>query len=302
MTTQVDSPRTTRLDANRRAAKRRNFIRDVSWRYVVLVAVSIYAVFPLMYVVSTAFNPRGTIAGSNNLFQQLTLSNFQDLFAGKPYWNWFANTVIIGLTTGLGTVLMGSAAAYAFSRFRFKGRSTTLSALLVIQMFPQLLAFIAIYLLLMKLGDITPLLGLDSRFALIMVYLGGALGTNLFLLYGFFNTVPKEIDEAAKLDGASHARIFWTIIMRLVVPILSVVGLLAFISSFSDFILARLVLTTDVNKTLAVGLYEIAKVQFGTNWGMFTAGALIAAVPVVVLFFALQKYIVSGLTAGSVKG
>src|SRR5699024_673310 len=114
-----------------------------------------------------------------------------------------------------GVVLMGGAAAYAFSRFRFRGRQQWLSALLVVQMFPQMLAFVAVFLLLLSLGDVVPILGLNSQLGLIAVYLGGALGTNTFLMYGFFNSIPKELDQAAKIDGAGHARVFFTIILRL---------------------------------------------------------------------------------------
>ena len=169
-------------------------------------------------------------------------------------------------------------------------------------MFPQLLAFVAILLLLLSLGSVLPLLGLNSRTALIAVYLGGALGANTFLMYGFFNSVPRELDEAARIDGASHSRIFFTIILRLVAPVLAVVGLLSFVSTFSDFILARIVLTQQDKLTVAVGLYQFVSSQFDARWGIFAAGAVLASIPIVVLFQFLQRYIVGGLTAGAVKG
>ena len=125
-------------------------------------------------------------------------------------------------------------------------------------MFPQMLAFVAIFLLLLSLGEVFPALGLNSRLGLICVYLGGALGVNTFLMYGFFNTVPRELDEAAKIDGATHAQIFWTIILRLVAPILAVVGLLSFIATFGEFIIAKVVLQRREEYTLAVGLYSWA--------------------------------------------
>jgi arabinogalactan oligomer/maltooligosaccharide transport system permease protein len=134
------------------------------------------------------------------------------------------------------------------------------------------------------------------------VYLGGALGVNTFLMYGFFNTVPREIDEAAKIDGASHAQIYWTIVLRLTAPILAVVGLLSFISTFGEFIIARVLLQSEESWTLAVGLYGWVSSLQEANWGLFTAGAVVSAVPVLALFLFLQKYIVGGLTAGSVKG
>ena len=125
---------------------------------------------------------------------------------------------------------------------------------------------------------------------------------NTFLMYGFFNTVPRELDEAAKIDGASHAQIFWTIILRLVAPILAVVGLLSFIGTFGEFIIAKVVLQRPDKFTLAVGLYYWAADERTAKWGLFAAGAVLAAIPVVLLFLYLQRYIVSGLIAGSVKG
>jgi arabinogalactan oligomer/maltooligosaccharide transport system permease protein len=274
---------------------------DLGWRHLVGVLAVVYAGFPLVYVVSASLTDGGTLTGSNDLFASVSGANYVAL-GGTRFWTWMANTLVVAVATGVGTVLMGAAAAYAFSRFRFSGRRVGLTALLVIQMFPQMLAFVAIFLLLISLGNVVPVLGLDSKLSLICVYLGGALGVNTFLMYGFFNTVPREIDEAAKIDGASHAQIYWTIVLRLTAPILAVVGLLSFISTFGEFIIARVLLQSEENWTLAVGLYGWVSSLQDANWGLFTAGAVISAVPVLALFLFLQKYIVGGLTAGSVKG
>jgi arabinogalactan oligomer/maltooligosaccharide transport system permease protein len=275
--------------------------RELGWRHVVGVLAVLYAVFPIVYVVSASLSPTGTLTGSNELFAQVSGVNYAALGDTK-FWTWMGNTLVIGVATSVGTVLMGAAAAYAFSRFRFAGRRLGLTALLIIQMFPQMLAFVAIFLLLISLGEVVPALGLNSKLALICVYLGGALGVNTFLMYGFFNTVPRELDEAAKIDGATHAQVYWTIILRLVTPILAVVGLLSFISTFGEFIIARVVLQSESNWTLAVGLYGWVSSLLEANWGLFAAGAVLSAIPVLALFLFLQKYIVGGLTAGSVKG
>ncbi|MEV0953884.1 sugar ABC transporter permease [Promicromonospora sp. NPDC050249] len=274
---------------------------DLGWRHLVGVLAVVYAGFPLVYVVSASLADGGTLTGSNDLFASVSGANYVAL-GGTKFWTWMGNTLVVAVATGVGTVLMGAAAAYAFSRFRFSGRRVGLTALLVIQMFPQMLAFVAIFLLLISLGNVVPVLGLDSKLSLICVYLGGALGVNTFLMYGFFNTVPREIDEAAKIDGASHAQIYWTIVLRLTAPILAVVGLLSFISTFGEFIIARVLLQSEDNWTLAVGLYGWVSSLQDANWGLFTAGAVVSAVPVLALFLFLQKYIVGGLTAGSVKG
>lgn len=295
------SARPVRMQAPQQRMKPGTWFRELGWRHLVGIIGVAYAAFPLVYIVSASLSDKGTLTGSNELFAQVSTANYEHL-STTAFWTWTVNTLVIAVVTGIGTVLMGAAAAYAFSRFRFSGRRTGLTSLLVIQMFPQMLAFVAIFLLLIGLGNVVPVLGLNSKLALICVYLGGALGVNTFLMYGFFNTVPRELDEAAKIDGATHGQIYWTIILRLVSPILAVVALLSFISTFGEFIIARSVLQSESNWTLAVGLYGWVADRLDANWGLFAAGAVISAIPVLVLFLFLQKYIVGGLTAGSVKG
>lgn len=277
------------------------WFREKGWRHIVAILIVIFALTPIVYIASASLNPNGTLTGSNQLFQTVSTENYEALTATR-FWSWVGNTLIIASVTSISTVIMAAAAAYAFSRYRFTGRRIGLTALLIIQMFPQMLAFVAIFLLLLGLGDVVPILGLNSTLALIAVYLGGALGVNTFLLYGFFNTIPKELDEAAKIDGATHSQIYWTIILRLAAPILAVVALLSFISTFGEFVIARVILQSEQNWTVAIGLYSWVASQLDANWGQFAAGALISSIPVLLLFLFLQKYIVGGLTAGAVKG
>lgn len=294
----------TSTDAPEVVENKRTFgqwAREKGWRHVVGVLIVIYALVPILYIISASLNKNGTLTGSNQLFRTISFYNFQELSSTK-FWSWVWNSVFISGVTAIGTVLMAAAAAYAFSRFRFTGRRLGLTSLLIIQMFPQMLAFVAIFLLLMSLGDVLPILGLNSKLAVIAVYLGGALGINTFLLYGFFNTIPKELDEAAEIDGLTHGQIYWRIILRLAAPILSVVALLSFIGTFGDFVLAKVILTSEENWTVAVGLYSWVASQLDANWGQFAAGAIIASLPILALFLFLQKYIVGGLTAGAVKG
>lgn len=285
----------------RTAARRSRWIAEVGWKYPLAIAVIVYSTFPLIYVLSAALNPRGSLSGSSALFSAMSFENFIRL-GDTSFWTWVGNTLVIGAAASVGAVLMGAAAAYAFSRFRFRGRRTSLTALLIIQMFPQTVAFIAVFLMLLALGEVFPALGINSKIALICVYLGGALGANTFLMYGFINTIPVEIDESAKIDGASHAQIFWRLILPLMTPILAVVALLGFISAFGDFILAKIILTSEDNWTLAVGMYQWVSNQLASRWGLFAAGTVVAAIPVLVLFLVLQKYVVGGLTQGAVKG
>jgi arabinogalactan oligomer/maltooligosaccharide transport system permease protein len=278
------------------------WLRKKGWKHLVGWVMVVYSIFPIVYVISGSFANADQF--TSTLFSSFTTQNYVDLFQDpyRPFANWFVNTLLISGTAAIGSVFLSALAAYAFSRLRFTGRRAGLLTLILVQMFPQLLALVAIYALLVNIGNVFPFLGIGSQLALIMVYLGGALGANTYLMYGFFNTIPKELDEAAKIDGATHTQIFYGIILRLAAPILAVIGLLAFIGTSSDFVLANIILTKPESKTLAVGLYMYVSDQFGQRWTIFAAGAVLAAIPIVALFLYLQKYIVSGLTGGAVKG
>ncbi|MGC5172711.1 sugar ABC transporter permease [Microbacterium sp. DT81.1] len=279
------------------------YFRETGWRHIVGIAVLLFAVFPLVYVLSASLNPGGTLLTANSLFSNISFESYFALFQDPnyPYAAWWVNTLIVGLATAVGTVFLCALAAYAFSRMRFTGRRFGLLTLLLVQMFPQLLAFVAIFLLMSAISDVFPALGLNSLIGLIMVYLGGALGVNTYLMYGFFNTVPASIDEAAKIDGAGHARIFFTIILRLVAPILAVIGLLAFTVAFGEYVIASVVLIDVDKQTLSVGLFQFVSNAQSKNWSVFAAGAVVAAILPMAVFLSLQRFIVGGLTAGSVK-
>ncbi|NTV40592.1 MAG: sugar ABC transporter permease, partial [Demequinaceae bacterium] len=293
------SERSPQASSRRSPTRRSRWLAEVGWKYPVAVVIAFYAIFPLVYVLSAALSRSGVLSSTSSLFSDMSFANFQALGETK-YWTWVGNTLVVGLSAAFGAVIMGAAAAYAFSRFRFAGRRPGLTTLLVVQMFPQTVAFVSVFLLLTALGHVVPELGINSKLALICVYLGGALGANTFLMYGFFNSIPRDIDESAKIDGATHAQTFWLLIMPLVSPVLAVVGLLSFIAAFGDFILAKIVLTGEDNWTLAVGMYQWVSNQLTSNWGLFAAGAVVAAIPVLALFLSLQRYIVGGLTSGSV--
>ena len=296
------------LPAERKIGKRRmspfRWAATIGWKHVVGLAVVVYSLFPILYIISVAFSDSGDIA--SGLFGTFTTKNFEQLFAGddpdRPFVQWIINTVWIASVSSIGSVFLSALAAYSFSRQRFRGRRSGLLALILLQMFPSVLGLVAIYAILSELYKYIPALGLNSPWGLILVYLGGSLGGGTYLMYGFFNTVPKEIDEAAKIDGATHTQIYFQIILRLVSPILAVQMLLSFIGISSDFILASIVMNKPDQYTLAVGLGLFIDQPYSKNWAMFCAGAVIAATPIVALFMGLQRYIVSGLTGGAVKG
>jgi arabinogalactan oligomer/maltooligosaccharide transport system permease protein len=274
----------------------------VGWRHAVGLITCVVALFPLLYILSASFNPSGTLTGSNELFRAISFQNYVDLLTdpGRPFLRWWLNTMLVASVTAVASVMLCALAAYAFSRLRFTGRRFGLGTLVLTQMFPQFLGVVAIFLMLAAIGNAVPALGLNSLLGLIVVYLGGALGVNTYLMYGYFNTIPREIDEAAKLDGAGHARIFFTIILRLVGPILVIVGMLVFVATSGEFVIASVILSDSDMQTAAVGLYGMMSFR-NDNWGVFAAGAVLTALPVVVIFLYAQKHIVSGLFAGSGK-
>jgi arabinogalactan oligomer/maltooligosaccharide transport system permease protein len=280
------------------------WLRAYGWRHLVALLAVAFALIPVLWVVSAAFTEDATISSGNLIPQNPTLANFDQLLTNpdQPYPRWYINTMLVASITAITTVIIAAGAAYAFSRFRFKGRKVGLVFLLLVQMFPQFLALVAIYLIMAQISDAFAGIGLDSLIGLTLVYLGGAMGVNAWLIKGFFDTIPMEIDESAKVDGASHGQIFWGVILPLAAPVLAVVGLLSFIFTINEFIIASALLQTPENLTLAVGLQQFIGEQYSENWGPFAAGALLAAIPVVILFQFLQKFIVGGLTQGAVKG
>lgn len=276
-------------------------------RHTVVISIIILVLLPIWFIVVTAFSGQESLV-SDLVPAHWSMSNMQALFNedGIEYTSWVKNSMIIGLFTATMNVLIGGFGAYAFSRLRFRGRRGTLLTLLMIQVFPSFLALTAIYYIMTFITDYFPSIGIGTVWAVIIVYTGGALGINAWLIKGFFDTLPKELDESAMIDGATHAQIFFRIILPLALPALAVVFMLSFIGTLNDFVLARVLLgPKSDHQTLAVGLAQFMSgggSDFDTRWGAFSAGAFISSVPVVIIFVSLQKYIVSGLTAGSVKG
>ncbi|RZU48316.1 arabinogalactan oligomer/maltooligosaccharide transport system permease protein [Krasilnikovia cinnamomea] len=274
----------------------------VGWRHLVGVLAVAFSLFPILFVLSAALNPLGTLSSTELVPQGASLDNFGKLFTDTEFPRWFANSVLIAGVAAAVSVFLSALAAYAFSRMRFHGRRVGLLALLLIQMFPQFLAIVAIFLMFSTITDLWPVIGFNSPWGLILLYLGGALGVNTWLMKGFFDTVPRELDESATMDGASHAQAFFQILLPLVAPILAVTGLLAFIGTINEFLIANVFLTDTHAKTLAVGMFGLVAGERNNNFGMFCAGTLLTAVPTVVVFQFLQRFIVGGLTSGAVKG
>ena len=274
----------------------------VGWRHLVALLALAFSLFPILFVASAALNPLGTLSSTSLVPAGASLGNFTRLVADTGFPRWFGNSVLIAGLAAVTSIFLSALAAYAFSRMRFRGRRVGLLALLLIQMFPQFLAIVAIFLIFSTITDLWPAIGFNSPWGLVLLYLGGALGVNTWLMKGFFDTVPRELDESAIVDGATHAQVFFRILVPLVAPILAVTGLLAFIGTINEFLIANVFLTDTSAKTLSVGMYGLVAGERNNNFGIFCAGTLLTAVPTVVVFQFLQRYIVNGLTAGAVKG
>jgi len=278
------------------------WFRLVGWRHLVAIVAVLFSLFPIVFVLSAALNPLGTLSSTDLTPTGFTLDNFVNLFDRFPFLTWYFNSILIATVSALTAVMLSALAAYAFSRMRFRGRRTGLMSLLLIQMFPQFLAIVAIFLTFTRISEYWPAIGFNTPWALILLYMGGALGVNTWLMKGFFDTVPRSLDESATVDGATHTQIFVKILLPLVAPILAVTGLLIFIATINEFLMANVFLTDLDSKTLALGLFGMVAGERNNNFGMFAAGSLLTAIPTLVVFRFLQRYIIGGLTAGAVKG
>ncbi len=277
--------------------KRQKYTR-LALTYLVVLIMFVIILYPLAWIIGSSFNPGQSLSGSSIIPKNATLAHYKGLFdtSKSNYLFWYLNSLKVSILTMLFTVILVCLTAYSFSRYRFVGRKNGLVTFLILQMIPNFAALIAIYIL----ATLTKLI--DTHLGLICVYVGGQIPMNTWLMKGYLDTIPKELDESAKIDGAGHLRIFFQIVMPLATPIIAVVALFAFIAPFADFIIASILLRTEKNYTLAVGLYDLVAKQFGAEFTTFAAGAVLIAVPIAILFLSFQRFFVSGLTAGGTKG
>jgi len=277
--------------------KMEKIIRLTLSYFVILVMFAII-LYPVFWIVGASFNPGNSLTSTKMIPDNATLKHYKDLFdlEKSNYLLWYLNSLKISLVTMVLSVTLVSFTAYAFSRYRFIGRKNGLITFLVLQMIPNFAALIAIFVLALITGL------LDTHLALILIYVGGQIPMNTWLMKGYFDSIPRALDESARMDGAGHFRIFWQIIMPLAKPIIAVISLFTFIAPFTDFIMARIILRSEEKYTLAVGLYELVAKQFGNEFTAFAAGSVLIAIPISILFLSFQKYFVSGLTAGGIKG
>lgn len=272
-------------------------------RYAIAVILIIFAFVPVVWVLSASLNTSGSLVSIEIIPKNAGIENYRGLFENQyyPFVKWLLNSFkIAGISTFL-SVSSTAIAAYALSRFRFYGRQWLMRAILIVNIFPGVLSMIALYTIMQQLGRHLPFLGLDSHLSLILIYTSGAMSINVFLVKGFLDAIPTEIDESAMIDGATHWQIFRLITLPLSTPILVTIAVLTFMATYGDFVLPRVLLQSADQLTIMVGLYLFQAADYAQNWGVFTAGAVVAALPILVVYLLLQRYIIGGLTAGSVK-
>lgn len=309
----VERPWTEAAPAARTATRRprrRGQPGRIALVSLILLAALAFVIFPVWYVVVAAFD-RVNALGAQNLWpNEPSLHNFSVLWnedGGFLFKHWFINSIIVSVVVSAATVVFTTMAAFAFSRYRFRGRKPLMQAIVLIQVFPNLLALVAIYLIITQVGNVFSGLGLNSRGALILVYLGGILGGNVWLMKGYLDSIPRDLDESATLDGASQLEIFWRILLPLSRPMLAVIAVLAFVGAYGEFLLASILIPNAENRTLPAGMQAFVAVggstggDYSSRFGAFAAGALIASIPPLILFYSLQGWLVRGLTQGAIK-
>lgn len=264
--------------------------------YLYMVVLSIIIIYPLLITIMSAFKVGNVVAFKLDGNINLNFENFSKLFTETLYGTWYVNTLIIALITMAVQTSIVTLAGYAYSRYNFIARKQSLVFFLIIQMVPTMAALTAFFVMALMLN------ALNQNWFLIFLYVGGGIPMNAWLMKGYFDTVPISLDESAKLDGAGHFRRFWQIVLPLVRPMIAVQALWAFMGPFGDYILSSFLLREKEYYTVAVGLQTFVSNVKNMKIAYFSAGAVLIALPICILFFFLQKNFVSGLTAGGDKG
>lgn len=266
--------------------------------YIILVLLTVSIAYPALWIVMSSLKEGNSLYSETLIPKKFTFDHYKDLFTSTRYQyvQWYLNTIKVAVISAVLGTLMTLLGSYAMARFRFVGRKFGLTGMLVLNMFPSFMSLVAIYILMLQFNL------LNSHWALILVYSSGAFIGNVFVAKGFYDTIPRSLEEAARIDGASNWKVFTSVMIPLSKSMLTYVSLVIFNGAWVDFIFARLILRTEDKSTLAVGLYNIVNQQTSTDFTFFAAGAVLLAVPVLVLFIWLQRFLVEGITSGASKG
>ncbi len=261
--------------------------------HLVLLHAAAIVMIPVLWILDVAVSPGNILGG--DLFDSFSGEHFSKVIGGDNFWLWTRNSVIVSVGTTLLGLSLAVPAGYAFSRFKFTGRDTAMFSFLLVQMFPGIIILVPYFLLMKSLGL------LDSWLGLILAYSVTALPLCVWMLKGFFDTIPRELEEAALLDGCNQMQVFFRVVLPLSLPAVAVTALFSFLAAWNEFLLALTFNTSNDMKTLPVGLASMIS-STGQAWGDFAAASLLVSLPVVILFVVFQKFLIQGLSAGGVKG
>lgn len=270
---------------------------EVTFMYLFIFIMLVLIGYPLVWTIGLSLNSGTSLYSAAMIPENWSFTHYKWLFtsAESDYLLWYKNSLIVAVINSGISVLLTALIAYAFSRYKFVGRRYGLYTFLLLQMFPSLMAMVALYVLLNMLGL------LDTLAGLILIYIGGQIPFNAWLVKGYFDTIGRELDDAARIDGAGHFAVFFKIMLPLAKPILAVVALFNFMAPFTDFLLPSIIIRSPENFTLAIGLFSFINNQFANNFTRFAAGSILIAIPIALVFLFLQRYLISGLTAGGTK-
>jgi len=265
--------------------------------YFLLLGFTILVLYPILNVVSISLRPADRLLSTSLRIipDGATLSAYRTLFLETPFLLWFFNSVVISVTVTLTGVALAATAGYSFSRFNFYGKKAALLGLLVTQMFPPTMLLLPMYIMLLKLHLINSYLGI------IVIYSSTALPFCVWQMKGYYDTIPFSLEESARIDGCTRWQAFRRIVLPLAAPALVITALFSFMTAWAEYIVAAQVLQDTSLFTLPLGLKQFES-SMSTQWGLYAAGSLIVSVPAVALFLFLSRWLVSGLTLGSVKG
>lgn len=263
--------------------------------YIEFIIVAIIVIYPLLWVVGSSLNPLNSISRPSVLPSNPTLNNFRDLLVKTKFANWYKNTLYVSVLTTIFTVFIHSATAFVFARFRFKGRKAGLLTVMILQMFPSFLGLTALYMVALNFGM------LNNLNMLVIIYISGGIPGNIWLVRGYMLNIPKSLDEAAYIDGASKIRLFYNIILPLSLPIVLFIAIGAFMGPWLDYMLPRYLINRNEVRTVAIGLFDM--ISGNTNqFTVFCAGCVLIAIPIATLYMIFQRFLLEGLMAGANKG
>lgn len=265
--------------------------------YAILIVMTFISVYPLLDVVKISLRPYNSLFSTSLKLipDNATLENFRIVLFDRPFMTWLSNSLIVSLSTAILGVVISITGAYSFSRFRFWGRRTMLTSFLMTQIFPAPMLLLPTYILLRQFNLINNFLGL------IIPYVATAIPLNIWVLKGYFDTIPISIEESAYVDGASFSQILTRIVIPLSLPAIGVGLLNSFMQAWNEYIIARIIMTDKNMNTLPVALVGMTG-SFNSDWGIYSAASLITAIPVMVVFIGMSKFLINGLTLGGVKG